>query len=112
MHIFLPRPLPSPLLYHLRKAQTIKGPYFEILHIFNTTPYKSIIGMYYTKNNQNTRQLMPRFEATHYLTNAHVQYAIKHSNLRTFNYIVANESHCAHFSLPGDIKPNDRLLLT
>lgn len=111
MRIFLPHPFSNQLLYHLKKAQTIKAPYFEILHIFNTRPYKSIIGTYYNENNQHIHRPSPRFEAIYYLTHSHTQHLLDHNTLQTFNYIYADEPIMSHFILPIDIQPKDRLLL-
>ena len=111
MRIFLTHAFSAPLLYHLSRAETIKAPYFEILHIFNTQPYKSIVGIMYNENHKYSPNIPPRFEATHYLTNQHTQHPVHHSSLKTFNYIHVDEPHLAHFILPSDIKPKDRLLL-
>lgn len=111
MRIFLSKPFSPPLLYHLKQAQTIKAPYFEIIHIFNTAPYKSIVGTYYTENYQFTYRSPPRFEATYYLTNQHTQHKVNQQTLKHFNYIHVDEPYLSHFILPSDIKPKDRLLL-
>jgi hypothetical protein len=55
--------------------------------------------------------LVPRFEASHYLTEDNTQHIIPHNELYHFNYIIADEIHPYHFLLPSSIKPNDRLLL-
>jgi hypothetical protein len=110
MRIFLPRPLSNPLLYHLKRATIIKAPYFEITHIFETHPNKSIVGIRYTDNHVPSSLRLARFEATNYIENA-TQHTINNNDLQPFNYIVADNPHISHFMLPSYIKPNDRLLL-
>ena len=110
MRIFLPRPLSTPLLYHLKFATSIRAPSFQITHIYDTFPYKSIIGTKYTENFAPSNTPLPRFEATHYLESL-TQHKINQHELRLYNYIEVNGPHMAHFLLPSSVKPNDRLLL-